>query len=64
MRAAALTGRWRESLEQVREAMMRDRKWEWEWQSPDMLEELKAKVEIQPPKPQIHANQGKEEMAA
>jgi hypothetical protein len=52
LRAAALTERWEETLARVREEMGRDRQLGWEWYSPDMLAELKAKVPIKPPVPQ------------
>src|SRR5271166_3397258 len=52
LRAAAVTERWEETLVGVREDMGQDRKLGWEWKSPDMLEELKAKVPIKPPTPQ------------
>jgi hypothetical protein len=52
LRAAAVTERWEETLARVREEMGRDRQLGWEWQAPDMLAELKAKVPIKPPTPQ------------
>ena len=52
LRAAAVTERWEETLSRVREDMGRDRQLGWEWQAPDMLAELKAKIPIKPPTPQ------------
>jgi hypothetical protein len=52
LRAAAVTQRWEETLVRVREEMGKDRQLDWEWQGPDMLEELKDKKKIKPPTPQ------------
>lgn len=57
LRAAALTGRWQETVEHVRQTMARDRRLDWEWTSPDMPAELKAGITIQPPVPQPEAGQ-------
>ncbi len=64
MRAAALTGRWEETLRHVRETMARDRSLDWHWTSPDMPAELKSKSEIKPPKPQTVGEKGTKRMAA
>lgn len=64
MRAAALTDRWEETLRPVRETMARDRSLGWDWTSPDMPAELKSGIEIEPPKPQAHGEQGSKRMAA
>lgn len=58
LRAAALTRRWQETLEEVRTTMARDRRVRWRWQSPDMPEQLKAQLEIKPPVPQPQAPAG------
>jgi hypothetical protein len=42
LRAAVLSGRWDEILEQTREAMARDRRTDWGWEPPACLAELKA----------------------
>jgi hypothetical protein len=42
LRAAVLSGRWEERLEQTREAMARDRRTDWDWEPPECLSELKA----------------------
>ena len=64
LRAAAVTGRWEETLARVREEMGRDRQLAWEWESPDMVAELKAKAPIRPPGAQEAAGQGDREAAA
>ena len=53
LRAAAVTARWDETLAWVRAEMGRDRQLSWAWESPDLLAELKAKVPIKPPEPQL-----------
>lgn len=55
LRAAALTERWQETVEHVRETMARDRRLDWGWQSPNMPEELKSGVVIKPPAKQAQA---------
>jgi hypothetical protein len=42
LRAAVLSGRWEERLEQARGAMAKDRRTDWEWEPPECLAELKA----------------------
>lgn len=64
MRAAALTGRWQETLEHVRESMATDRRLAWEWTSPDMPAELKAGIPIRPPVPQSQAKKQSKGIAA
>jgi hypothetical protein len=64
LRAAAVTGRWEETLAWVREAMGRDRQLGWAWQSPDMVAELKAKATIKPPVAQEASGQRDREEAA
>ena len=59
IRAAVLTRRWDETLEHVRATMALDRRVELEWKSPDMPAELKAKVEIKPPKPKPQHQENK-----
>jgi len=55
LRAAALTGRWQETLHHVRETMARDRRLDWQWTSPNMPAELKAGASTGPPAPQPQA---------
>ena len=42
LRAAVVSGRWEEILEQTRAAMAKDRRTEWRWMPPACLAELKA----------------------
>jgi hypothetical protein len=42
LRAAVVSGRWEEILEQTRRAMAKDRRTEWRWPPPECLAELKA----------------------
>jgi hypothetical protein len=49
VRAAVLTGRWEEVLEQTRASLGVDRRCQWHWQAPDMVAELKSKEEVKPP---------------
>jgi hypothetical protein len=64
LRAAALTGRWEETLARARAEMGKDRQLGWEWQSPDMVAELKAEVSIKPPVTQKVSGQRDREQAA
>jgi len=58
LRAAALTGRWQETLDHVRETMARDRRLDWQWTSPNMPAELKAGIAIGPPAAQPQVSKG------
>ena len=64
LRAAALSGRWQETLEEVQATMARDRRVRWKWKSVDMPEQLKAQLEIKPPVLQPQAAKGTCEAAA
>jgi len=64
LRAAAVTGRWEETLAWARAEMGRDRQLGWEWHSPDMLAELKAEIPIKPPVAQEASGQRDQEEAA
>jgi len=64
LRAAAVTGRWEETLAWAREEMGKDRQLDWAWQSPEMVAELKAKVPIKPPAAQEASGQQDREEAA
>jgi hypothetical protein len=57
LRAAALTDRWEELLEHVRERMASDRRLAWDWRSPDMPAQLNAGMDIKPPSPQPYEEQ-------
>lgn len=64
MRAAVLTQRWPETLEHVRATMASDRRLDWQWKSPDMPGDLKAKRPIAPPVAQPPAAHGSQPAAA
>jgi hypothetical protein len=49
LRAAALTGRWEETMERAHAAMARDRRRDWKWEAPDIVAELNSGVPITPP---------------
>lgn len=49
LRAAALTGRWEETLERVQAAMVTDRRRDWQWEAPDIVAELNSGAPIEPP---------------
>ena len=51
-RAAALTGRWQETMERTHAAMARDRRRDWRWEAPDLVAELNSGEPIKPPVPQ------------
>ena len=52
LRAAALTGRWEETMATAHAAMACDRRREWRWRAPDIVAELNAGAVITPPAPQ------------
>jgi hypothetical protein len=52
LRAAALTGRWEETMERAQAAMARDRRRDWKWEAPDLVAEMNSGVPIKPPTPQ------------
>ncbi|MBV8609231.1 MAG: hypothetical protein JO034_17465, partial [Singulisphaera sp.] len=60
LRAAALTGRWEETMERVQAVMATDRRRDWQWEAPDILAELNSGVPIKPPgsQPQSSEQQG------
>jgi hypothetical protein len=64
LRAAALSGRWEETMAWVGEAMSQNRQLGWEWRSPDMAAELKSGVPIKPPEAQKASGQGDGDKAA
>ena len=60
LRAAALTGRWEETMERVQAVMATDRRRDWQWEAPDIEAELNSGVPIKPPvsQPQSSEQQG------
>lgn len=52
LRAAAITDRWDETMQAVREAMGKDRRMRWELQSADLRKELNTPESIKPPEAQ------------
>jgi hypothetical protein len=64
LRAAALSGRWEELLEKVRQSCSRDRRIDFKWTSPDMRAELKAGATVEPPTSQALGNQHLERQTA
>jgi hypothetical protein len=57
MRAAALTGRWQELVDNVRHSSSTDRRIDVKWASPDMRAELEAGTDVHPPTPQVQGVQ-------
>ena len=55
LRAAALTGRWEETMERVQAAMAKDRRRDWQWEAPDIVAELNSGVPIKPPESQAES---------
>ncbi len=64
LRAAALTGRRRETMERVQAAMARDRRRDWQWEAPDIVAELNSGVPIKPPASQPQSPEQQEAIAA
>jgi hypothetical protein len=52
LRGLVLSRRWKDEWAKISKSLARDRRLNWEWKSPDMASELKAGVEIRPPKSQ------------
>jgi hypothetical protein len=49
LRGLVLSRRWKGEFAKITESMARDRRLDWEWQSPDMVAQLNAGTEITPP---------------
>ena len=64
LRAAVLTGRWQEMMGAAHAAMGSDRRRDWQWHAPDMVEELNAGVEVKPLEPQLASSDQIEAIAA
>ena len=57
LRAAALTGRWHEAMQQALHSYCADGHLDWKWASPDLPFLLKADIPIKPPTPQTQSPQ-------
>jgi hypothetical protein len=57
LRAAALTGRWEETMERTQAAMAQDRRRDWQWAAPEIEAELNSGAVIQPPRAQPEATE-------
>ncbi len=64
LRAAALTGRWEETMERARASMASDRRRDWQWKAPDIEAELKSGMTTKPPSPQPECSEQTEAIAA
>jgi hypothetical protein len=64
LRAAALTGRWEETMERVQTAMATDRHRDWRWTAPDIEAELKSALPIKPPVSQPQSSEQEGRVAA
>ena len=64
LRAAALTGRWEETMERTRASMATDRRRDRQWKAPDIEAELNSGMKIKPPSPQVRASEQAETIAA
>jgi hypothetical protein len=64
LRAAALTGRWQETMERTHAAMAWDRRRDWQWEAPDTVAELNSGVPIKPPTSQPESSGQERTIAA
>jgi hypothetical protein len=64
LRGLVLSDRWEEQFAKITASMARDRRLDWKWKSPDMPAEMKAGIEIAPPKPQTQSVEGANATAA
>ena len=64
LRAAALTGRWQETMERTQAAMATDRRRDWQWKAPDIEAELNSGRTIKPPSSQPDSLEQAEAIAA
>lgn len=64
IRANVLCNRWEETYARVCQSMASNRRLDWAWESPDMLEALKSKIPIKPPEPQPQGTARNCDMAA
>jgi hypothetical protein len=64
LRAAALTGRWEETMDRTHTAMAQDRRRDWQWTAPDIEAEMNSGQAIRPPSPQPKSAERPEAIAA
>jgi hypothetical protein len=64
LRAAALTGRWEETMERTQAAMAEDRRRDWQWEAPNIVAELNSGEPIKPPAPQSQSSGRERTIAA
>jgi hypothetical protein len=64
LRAAALTGRWEETMGRMRASMASDRRRDWQWKAVDIEAELNSGMAIKPPSTQVRASERAEAIAA
>jgi len=64
LRAAALTGRWEETMERSQASMAADRRRDWQWKAPDIEAELKSGTPIKPPSSQPECREQAEAISA
>ena len=50
-----LSNRWDDTFVQISASLASNRRMDWTFRSPDMPAQLKAKITIEPPKPQVTA---------
>src|SRR3984885_11042089 len=53
LRCLVLSNRWDDTFAQISTSMASNRRLDWSFRSPDMPAQLKAKITIEPPKPQV-----------
>jgi hypothetical protein len=64
LRAAALTGRWEETMGRRQASMGAERRRDWQWKAPDIEAELKSGVPIKAPSSQPECREQAEAIAA
>jgi hypothetical protein len=64
LRGLVLSRRWREVFAKMTESLAHNRRMDWQWQSPDMVAELKAGIAIMPFKPQPRSQEACYDAAA
>ena len=53
LRCLVLSNRWDDTFVHISASVASDRRLDWTFHSPDMLAQLKARITIEPPKPQV-----------